>query len=107
MKLLSFMQEAVEWHSARFPDAEMQEVFLKLVEEVGEVGSAINARVGNRSATGRGNLDKELADVFICWCVLAARYAHPFTITEEILEKMDELKDPNGIHPASLGQRFL
>jgi phosphoribosyl-ATP pyrophosphohydrolase len=92
---------AVEWHKSRFPLAEIVHVALKLCEEAGEVGSAVNALVGVNSATGKGDVVKECADVVIAVMVIMGRWFPEVSLLDEIEAKLRELATP-GAHPASV-----
>jgi hypothetical protein len=61
----SLQRRVTAWHEVRFPLAQVTNVALKLAEECGEVASAVNAAVGVNSATGKGDVPSELADVVI------------------------------------------
>jgi NTP pyrophosphatase (non-canonical NTP hydrolase) len=89
-----------EWHEARFPNAHMENVALKMAEEVGEVASAINALVGRNSATGKGEVGPEVADVIIAAVVLISRWFPEVDIEREVRMKLEKL-EKKGAHPAS------
>lgn len=91
-----------EWHKARFPDAEVAHVALKLGEETGEVQSGVNALVGKNSATGDGDLVGEAADVVICAFVLLGRWGGGEELLEAVEQKLAILTNPNSGHRAAL-----
>lgn len=99
---LNALQEAAgRWHRARFPDAEIVNVALKLCEEAGEVGRAVNGLIGVNSATGGGDLLEEQADVLIALFAMVDRW--PVGDVEDAAwAKLARLNDPNGGHRASL-----
>ena len=96
----SLQNRIVKWHEIRFPDAQMEHVALKLCEEVGEVARAINGVAGQNSATGGGNVEQEVADVFISALVLLGRWFPDVNIELEIYRKLVILETP-GSHRAS------
>lgn len=103
ISLESLQSQAVTWHKQRFPNAQVEHVGLKLAEEAGEVASAINAIVGTGSATGKGLVLDESADVLIALLVIVGRWR--FDSMESLLEatekKLEVLLTP-GAHPASI-----
>lgn len=99
---MSLQDEIVAWHVRRFPDAQMEHVALKSSEEVGEVASAINAVVGFNSATGKGDVPSEAADVVISLMVLLGRWFPAFDLLEEVQKKLTILTDRNSGHRAAL-----
>lgn len=99
---LRFIQlRAQAWHEERFPHANASNVALKLCEEAGEVASAINGTFGALSATGKGDVGDEVADVFIAGLVLLGRWFPDCNITTRIIMKLNKLEEV-GAHPASL-----
>ena len=94
---------AVNWHKQKFPDAKLEHVGLKLCEESGEVASAINGLVGTASATGKGYVLDESADVLIALLVILGRWR--FDSMESLCDaaerKLEILLTP-GAHPASI-----
>lgn len=93
----------VLWHEQRFPRAEMVHVALKTCEEAGEVARAINGVVGMNSATGRGEVGKEAADVLITLFVLLGRWFPEVDLLAEVRTKLAILIDPMSGHLASIG----
>lgn len=91
---------AVCWHKARFPNARMEHVALKLCEEAGEVARAVNGEAGMNSATSGGDVGAEAADVAIVLLVLLGRWFPDRVLTDEVERKLLILLDPNGGHPA-------
>lgn len=94
-------QQVVAWHERRFPEARMELVGLKLAEEAGEVGKAINGLIGQNSATGGGDVAGESADVLITLMVLLGRWFPDADLFEEVQRKLLILTDPNSGHPAA------
>lgn len=92
----------VKWHEQRFPNAEASLVLLKTCEEMGEVASAFLALEGGNSATGKGEIGEEIADVFIALMAFTGRWFPEVIIHQEILKKMRILMDSESDHPAAL-----
>lgn len=95
------MDKACAWHRLRFPRAGREHVAMKLGSEAGEVLDAVLGEVGVNSATGKGVVVEELADVLIAVLVLFGRWypeIDPLTLVEK---KLNILLTP-GKHPASL-----
>lgn len=93
--------QIVAWHTKRFPAAQREHVALKTAEEVGEVASAINADIGANSATGKGDIAQEAADVIITLMVLMGRWYPEKDLMKEVAAKLDILTDPNSGHRAA------
>ena len=98
---VSLQQRVVAWHEARFPEAEAVHVALKMAEECGEVASALNALVGKNSATGKGLVPEEAADVVITALVLLGRWFPGADLFAEVERKLAVLTDPESTHPAA------
>ena len=95
MKLNALASELKGWHEERFPLAEPTHVFIKAVEELGEVAKALNAAEGKNYSSGtHEHLAEEVADVFICLLVLLRRYFPHINIDVALLDKADQLVDP-------------
>lgn len=103
LDLESLQSRAVTWHKQRFPEADISHVGLKLCEETGEVASAINALVGTNSATGKGNVLDESADVLISLLVILGRWRlDSFESLVDATERKLEILLTPGAHPASI-----
>lgn len=94
------IERVVDWHIGRFPEAEMVHVALKLNEEAGEVGRAVNGLEGKNSATGGGDVIDECADVLISIYVLVGRWFTREELLEAVETKITMLETP-GAHRAS------
>ena len=103
LSIESLQSRAVTWHKQRFPNAELAHVGLKLCEESGEVASAINGLVGTASATGKGDVLDESADVLISLMVILGRWRFDSfeSLCDAAERKLDILLTP-GAHPASI-----
>ncbi|MBO0992930.1 MazG nucleotide pyrophosphohydrolase domain-containing protein [Bacillus sp. SD088] len=60
-------------------------LFMKLVEEIGEVAEALNQLEGRKSNTGNASLEKELADVIHYTVAIAS--INNIELSKVILEK--------------------
>ncbi len=89
------------WNRERFPEAAIEHVALKICEEAGEVARAVLGVAGLNSATGRGDVGAEIADVFISSLVLLGRWFPEIDIYAEIDAKLTALETP-GQHRGSL-----
>lgn len=99
---MSALQAAVvSWHERRFPDAQMEHVALKTCEEAGEVARAINGVIGKNSATRRGEVGKEAADVLITLYVLLGRWFPDVDLDGEVAKKLAILTNPTSGHAAA------
>lgn len=78
-------------------------LFMKLVEEVGEVAEALNQLEGRKQATADSSLAHELADVLHYAVAIASR--HDIDLTQAILEK-DQIAVEKYQHRVNL-QTFL
>lgn len=96
------MDRIIAWHEARFPAAQREHVALKLCSEAGEVADAINGEVGTTSATGKGNVGEEAADVFIALTVLLGRWYPGVDLMAEVAKKVLILETPGAHKSASL-----
>jgi len=94
-----------DWHRARFPEAEIENVALKLSEEAGEVARAVNGQVGKNSATGGGSVPDEAADVVIAAMVLVERWCPGVDVLQAVENKLTTLTDPESGHPSSVQAR--
>jgi len=90
----------VSWHRARFPQAQLVHVALKLAEESGEVASAVNSLEGGDY--GDGDVMAELADVVICAMVIAGRWFPEADILAAVATKLDVLTNPASGHRSAL-----
>lgn len=61
------------------------ELFMKLVEEVGEVAEVLNKLEGRKANTGTAPLEKELADVIHYTVAIAS--SNDIDLTKAIIEK--------------------
>jgi len=96
------LQERVAtWHGERFPNATMLHVAVKMAEECGEVASAVLALDDDRTATGRGVVWEEAADVAVCLLVLLGRWFPEFDLLAEVDRKFAILTDPTSGHRAA------
>lgn len=94
-------QEIADWHEARFPEAQMEHVALKVCEEAGEVAKAINGVVGSNSATGGGDVAGECADVLISMLALLGRWFPDVDLVHEAWQKVGILTNPDSGHRAA------
>lgn len=95
---------AITWHERRFPNADCAHVGLKLGEETGEVQSAILSDLGSQSATGDGDVLKEIGDVIINCMVIAGRY-YKYDMAEilaAVIDKLNILTDPTSGHRSAV-----
>lgn len=95
-------QRARAWHEQRFPNAKPEHVTLKACSEMGEVADAINALVGTASATGKGDVGEESADVMISLMVLIERWYPEIDVMHEVAAKLTILETPGAHKSASL-----
>lgn len=87
---------AGDWHRSRFPEAIMQEVVMKTMEEVGEFASALLYMSESATIHGGDPLD-EAADVVICLMVILERWVGG-ELMEAVGDKLGILNDPNSGH---------
>ncbi len=103
---MSLQQIAGDWHRKRFPDATDYMVLAKAMEELGEVGQALNAKWAENMPTDRaylaGNIAAECADVAICLLVLLDRWVPNADLNVEIAKKLSVLNNPHSGHRAAL-----
>jgi hypothetical protein len=95
-------QRARAWHEERFPAAKPEHVTLKGCSEMGEVADAVLALVGTASATGKGTLGEEAADVLISLMVLIERWHPEIDVLYEVGAKLLILETPGAHKSASL-----
>lgn len=88
----------VDWHRARFPEAAMEHVCLKAMEELGEVAQAVNGVSGRNAPGRRGDVAEECADVVVCLIVLLGRWFPEADLLGEVARKAAILVDPNSGH---------
>lgn len=99
-RLDAIQARAVEWHTKRFPAFVAERVALKLCEEAGEVGRAVNDMHPD-SATGRGDVPSEAGDVLIALLVLLGRWFPDADLLVEAERKLDILTDCDSGHPSA------
>jgi NTP pyrophosphatase (non-canonical NTP hydrolase) len=66
-------QDIHTWHLATFPDATVEDVTIKLMEEAGEIARAVHERRYPRVKRNGTALDRELCDTLICVAEIASR----------------------------------
>ena len=93
----------VAWHSARFPDAGPEHVALKICEEAGEVGRAVNSylEVNDAHDYDEGSVQSECADTLIASLVLLGRWFPEGGSLLQLLERKVTILETPGAHRAS------
>jgi NTP pyrophosphatase (non-canonical NTP hydrolase) len=66
VNLRSIQNTVGRWHQRTFPDATVEDVTIKLMEEAGEVARAVHLRKYPRVIRDSVDLEKELCDVLLC-----------------------------------------
>lgn len=91
----------VAWHEARFPESTALLVAGKLVEEIGELWSALLVEDGRTTAKTDGDVLAEAANALGCLIVLVHRWGYG-DLFAEMRRQLDDLMSPTSAHRSSL-----
>lgn len=74
MNLTDLQVEVAEWHRKHFPEATATHIVLKLVEEVGELARAHNARILGLRSAQFGKEEDAVGDILIVLAAMCDRW---------------------------------